>query len=279
MPAGVHDKCPFFGPHENTVLIVQSRIGYFQNLMDFSSLFYGAAACAAAMTGGLLAVRFRKNSGALNAFAAGILISVALFDLLPEALHIALENSLTFHHVMIAAACGFIFLMVLERYISIHHICAPDGTCRNVRHPKGGMYGALEISAHSFIDGLAIGIGFQAGFQVGIVVALAIIAHVFSDGINTVTVMLRCGNSVRSSMKMLLINAAAPLLGAASTLFMSIPERTLVYILPFFAGGFLYLGAGDLLPEAHERNAPLPMILFTLAGFLFIFCLTMILEI
>jgi zinc and cadmium transporter len=247
--------------------------------MDLSSVFFGAVALVSTMTGGLVAIRFRKNSGALNAFAAGVLIAVALFDLLPEALHLAQANGMAFRQVMIAAACGFIFLLILERYISIHHICEPDGTCRNVRHQKGGVYGALEISAHSFIDGLAIGIGFQAGASVGIVVALAIIAHVFSDGINTVTVMLRCGNSLRASLKMLFLNAAAPLLGAASTLLFTIPTRSLVYILPFFAGGFLYLGASDLLPEAHERNAPLPMILFTLAGFLFIFCLTRFLKI
>jgi len=247
--------------------------------MDLSSILFGTIALVSTMTGGLLAVRFRKNSGALNAFAAGVLIAVALFDLLPEALQIAQVNGMTFQHVMIAAACGFIFLLVLERYISIHHICEPDGTCRNVRHQKGGVYGALEISAHSFIDGIAIGIGFQASAGVGIVVALAIIAHVFSDGINTVTVMLRCGNSLRASLKMLSLNAVAPLLGAASTLLIAIPARTLVYILPFFAGGFLYLGASDLLPDAHERNAPLPMILFTLAGFLFIFCLTRFLEV
>lgn len=247
--------------------------------MGLSSVLFGAIAFVSAMTGGLLAVRFRKNSGALNAFSAGVLIAVSLFNLLPEALTMAVENRITFHMVMIAAACGFIFLLILERYISIHHVCEPDGTCRNVRHQKGGVYGALEISAHSFIDGIAIGIGFQAGTQIGLVVALAIIAHVFSDGINTVTVMLRCGNSLRSSLKMLFMNAAAPLLGAASTLLFSIPAKTLVFILPFFAGGFLYLGASDLLPEAHERNAPLPMIIATLSGFLFIFGLNWFLEI
>ncbi|MBN2035801.1 MAG: ZIP family metal transporter [Chitinispirillaceae bacterium] len=247
--------------------------------MEFSSLLFGALAFISAMIGGLIAVRFRKNTGALNAFAAGILIAVALFDLLPEALELAQGHGMTFQHVMIAAALGFIFLLILERYISIHHVCEPDGTSRNVRHQKGGVYGALAISGHSFVDGIAIGVGFQAGAKVGIVVALAIVAHVFSDGINTVTVMVRCGNSLRSSLRMLFLNAAAPLLGAASTLLFTIPARTLVYILPFFAGGFLYLGASDLLPEAHERNAPLPMILCTLAGFLFIFGLTWLLEI
>lgn len=247
--------------------------------MHLSSILFGTIAFVSTMTGGLFAVRFRKNSGALNAFAAGVLIAVPLFDLLPEALKLSQQNGLTFQSVMIAAACGFILLLVLERYISINHICDPDGTCRNVRHPKGGMYGALEISTHSFIDGLAIGIGFQANFHVGIVVALAVIAHDFSDGINTVTVMLRYGNSLRNSLKMLLVDAAAPLCGAASTLLFSLPEKILVFILPFFAGGFLYLGASDLLPEAHERNAPLPMVLCTLAGFLVIFCLTRFLNV
>jgi ZIP family zinc transporter len=121
------------------------------------------------------------------------------------------------------------------------------------------------------MDGFAIGLGFQADVEVGLIVAVAVIAHDFSDGMNTVTIMLHAGNSLRSSLAMLLIDAVAPVLGAISTLFIVAPQWVLAYLLPFFAGGFLYLGASDLLPEAHEHNPPLVSLLSTLAGFLLIF--------
>jgi ZIP family zinc transporter len=63
-------------------------------------------------------------------------------------------------------------------------------------------------------------------------------------------------------------------LGAATTLYIVLPERYLVLLLPFFAGGFLYLGAGDLLPEAHETNPPLVALLSSFAGFAVVFVVT-----
>jgi zinc transporter ZupT len=178
---------------------------------------------------------------------------------------------------MYAAALGFVFLLFLERYISVHRVCE-NNVCRNVRHPKGGMFGAAELCIHSFLDGFAIGLGFHSDFQVGMIVAVAVISHDFSDGINTVSVMLNSGNSIRSSFLLLLTDAFAPLLGAFSTLFVTLPIKYLALMLPFFAGGFLYLGAGDLLPQVHEKNPPLPSFLFSLAGFVLIFTITIILK-
>jgi ZIP family zinc transporter len=78
---------------------------------------------------------------------------------------------------------------------------------------------------------------------------------------------------------MLLLDAVAPVLGAAATLFITLPDRYLAVLLSFFAGGFLYLGASDLLPEAHEKNPPLLSVVLCLAGFLFIFVLTQWLQV
>jgi len=67
-----------------------------------------------------------------------------------------------------------------------------------------------------------------------------------------------------SSLKMLVLDAIAPVLGILSTLVVRIPENYLILFLPFFAGGFLDLGASDLLPQAHEKGDPLVSITFTL---------------
>ena len=237
-------------------------------------VIFGALTFISTLGGGLFAVRYRKRIGMLAAFSAGVLIAVSLFDLLPETFRLAAAAGVPLERVMYVTAVGFIFLLVLERYFSIHRVCQPDGTCTNVHHHKGGFFGAAELSAHSFIDGLAIGIGFQLEFHVGIIVAVAVIAHDFSDGLNTVTVMLKSGNSLRSSFKMLLLDALAPVLGVLSTYVIRIPEDYLLLFLPFFAGGFLYLGSSDLLPQAHESDDPLVSITFTLLGFLLILLIT-----
>jgi ZIP family zinc transporter len=183
----------------------------------------------------LAAARFRTGFATLAAFVSGVLIAVPLFDLLPEALTLGAEAKIPPHHVMYMVALGFLFLLTLSRCIAVHHICE-GGECRNVRHPQAGWFGASELSVHSFMDGFAIGLGFQTNTQAGLLVAAAVIVHDFSDGMNAVTI-----------------------------------------ILPFFAGGFLYLGASDLLSEAHEKNPPLISLLSTLAGFLVIFIIMQVL--
>ncbi len=242
-------------------------------------VMFGAVTFVSTLLGGLFAVRYREKFGILAAFAAGVLMAVALFDLLPETLRLAAEAGVPGERVMYVTAVGFIFLLILDRYFSVHRVCAADGTCTNVHHHRGGFFGAAELSAHSFMDGMAIGIGFQVEFHVGIIVAFAVIAHDFSDGLNTVTVMLKSGNSLKSSIKMLLVDAMTPVLGVLSTLVIRIPETYLILFLPFFAGGFLYLGASDLLPQAHEESEPLVSIAFTLLGFVLIFVITRLLGV
>jgi zinc transporter ZupT len=232
-----------------------------------------AVAFASTLAGGLFVARFRHRFGVITAFAAGVLIAVPLFDLLPECAKLAMVIRMPFHDLMYAVAVGFIFLLVLERYFSVHRVCEA-GTCRNLRHPKGGLFGASEISAHSFMDGFAIGVGYHISAEVGVIIAAAVILHDFSDGVNTVTVMLNAGNSLKNSLRMLYVDALTPVLGAMASLVVKIPEHSLILLLSFFAGGFLYLGASDLLPEAHEKNPPLQAVMASVAGFLFIFILT-----
>jgi zinc transporter ZupT len=135
---------------------------------------------------------------------------------------------------------------------------------------------AVGFCIHSFLDGVAIGVGFQASPALGVLIALAVIAHDFSDGLNTVTVMLAHGNPVRRSVALLALDMVTPLLGATSTLFFHAPESVLAWILAFFAGSFLYIGASDLLPEAREHESP-AVAFTTVFGMAAIFGITRIL--
>ncbi len=246
--------------------------------MSYLPIVFGAITFISTLSGGLVAARLRGRFGVVAAFASGVLIAVPLFDLLPESLKLASTVNVAPTDIMYAVAAGFVFLYILERYFSVHHVCEAN-VCQNVRHPKGGVFGATELSAHSFIDGFAIGLGFHLDVHVGIIVGVAVISHDFSDGINTFTVMLNAGNSVRASLGMLLLDATTPILGALSTLFFTVPESYLVLILPFFSGSFLYLGASELLPEAHEKNPPLVSLISTLSGFLLILIVTRFLNV
>ena len=90
----------------------------------------------------------------------------------------------------------------------------------------------------------------------GLLIALGVIAHDLSDGLNTVTVILAHGNSVGRARLWLILDMIAPVLGACATLLVPL-SGVLPWMLAFFAGSFLYIGASDLLPEAKEHDSPL----------------------
>ena len=102
--------------------------------MNRFAIIFGALTFVSTLAGGLFAVRYRKRSGILAAFAAGVLIAVSLFDLFPEAFRLAATAGVPLERVMYVTAVGFIFLLILERYFSVHRVCLPDGTCTNVHH-------------------------------------------------------------------------------------------------------------------------------------------------
>lgn len=241
--------------------------------MNTYPIFLSIITFLSTLSGGLFAVKYRKKMGVLIAFVAGVLIAVALIGLLPEVIGIAEEFHIPVYNVMSATVLGFVFLWFMDRYYSVRRVCE-DNVCRYIHNPKGGFFGALELSADSFIDGVTIGVCFQFSFSIGMIFAIAIIADDFSDGINTVTVMLNSGNSLMSSIRMLLIDAIAPVLGVISTFFIVIPKQYIVFIVPFFAGGILYMGASDLLPKSYEENPLSVSLLYGLLGIILVFILT-----
>jgi len=99
------------------------------------------------------------------------------------------------------------------------------------------------------LEGLAIGVGFQFQFALGLEVAVAVISHDFCDGLSTLALMLNSGNSLKSSIRLLFVDAIVPVLGVATSLFLGVQNYFLVFALSFLAGSFIYMGAGNLLPD------------------------------
>lgn len=203
---------------------------------------------------------------------AGVLIGVVFFDLMPEIFALSKTNNLDVTQPLIFLVVAFLLIHILEKFAIIHASHEEEYAVH--RHPTIGIINASGLSFHSFLDGVGIGLGFQVSPHVGFIVALAVIAHDFSDGLNTVTLMLSHKNSDQKAQILLLVDAVAPILGVASTLLFKIPNNILVLYLGFFAGFLLYIGASDLLPEAHSKHSSFKMILLTIAGTLFIFLVT-----
>jgi len=228
------------------------------------------AAFVSTLLGGLSALRFKDRLHLILGFSAGAVVAVAFFDLLPEALQLGAKyySSATITAVM---ALGFLVYLVLDRLIFLHaHVHEEGHECElppaETRHIRRGILGASSLSFHSFLDGVAIGLAFQVSAAIGAVVAVAVLAHDFSDGINTVNLILKNKGEGAHAMRWLVVDAAAPVIGAASTLFFTLPENALSIILAVFAGFFLYIGATDLIPESHHAHPKFLTTAMTLLG-------------
>lgn len=197
--------------------------------------------------GGSFALKFKDKLHLILGFSAGAVLAVAFFDLLPEALELG-GGTYSIPLLTSIVALGFVFYMVLDRAITLHSDQEGGG------HVHRGKLGAASLSFHSFLDGLAIGIAFQVSSSVGMIVAIAVLVHDFSDGINTVNFILKGHGTKQSAIRWLLVDAAAPVIGMASTLFFTLSESTLGIILALFCGFFTYIGASDLLPESHHAH-------------------------
>lgn len=222
--------------------------------------------------GGLFALKFRNRLHFILSFTAGVLLGVVSFDILPEIFSIAHESALDPIGPMIALVAGFLIFHGLEKFVLIHH--AHEGSYSAHHHPQVGILSSLALVGHSFMDGVAIGIAFQVSAAAGVIVAIAVIAHDFCDGLNTISLMLVHNNTPRRSLAMLVLDSVAPVIGAASTLAFRLPTDILALYLGFFAGFLLYIGASDILPEAHSQGRPadaLGLIGLTCLGAGFIF--------
>lgn len=244
--------------------------------MKWLSLGFGFLTLVSIVVGGLVTKKFRDRLGILAGFSAGTLIGVSFFDLIPAGIEIHRIEGM--EKVFIPVVIGFVFLYVIERYINIHYHCE-ENVCKNIRHKHSGWIGSTEIVVHSIVDGMAIGLSFQQSLHTGLLVSVAVICHSFSHGINIMTAMLSAGNSLKHSLQMLAMDAVAPFIGVCLSLILTIPESVLGYVLPFFAGSFIYLGASELLPRAHEETPPGIAVLSVLAGLIVLFLLTRIVSV
>jgi ZIP family zinc transporter len=229
------------------------------------------------LAGGIAALRLRHRLHAFMALAAGVVVATAVADLLPEAFElVGLEHAL---EVGVAAIVGFIGFSFVEAFLhqsSFEHTPGeehadddahphdPDHEHVPARatmrapgpNPILALLPPVSLILHSTLDGFAIGLAFQAGGSIGLIVLFAVLAHDFADGMNVVALALDAARGERTAAALLVLDAIAPLAGAGLSVLVTIPPFVLGLLLASIAGVFVAVGAGHLLPEAqhHDRT-------------------------
>ncbi|MGN6606429.1 MAG: ZIP family metal transporter [Jatrophihabitans sp.] len=228
------------------------------------------------MTGGVVAMRARDKLHLILGLAAGVLLGVAAFDLLPEALDTSKHVVFGVPAAMLMVIAGFFTIHIVERSLAIHrgheqefgghHHGREHAAVANKDLPEVGLLAGSGLVLHSTLDGVGIGVAFQANNAIGIAVAIAVIAHDFADGFNTFTITSLYGNARKRAMTLLGLDALAPVVGAAIGMAVPVPEGAIGLYLGYFAGLLLYLATSDILPEAHARHPSRLTLVCTVAG-------------
>jgi len=236
-----------------------------------------ATAVLSALSGGVMALRLVRQVGYVIAVGAGIRIGAAFFDLLPESVELMAGAT---DLAMLFAAVGFLAFYVIEKVTLLHvgHETATELDHEDTAHRHVGLIGAGAMSVHSLLDGVAMAAAFQASPELGLVVSLVVVIHRFSDGIGIVSLLLASRVPQSSAMRWVFVVSLAPVLGAAATAVIPIPDPILGALLATFAGFFLYVGAAELLPEAHRNEGSRWVIVATLIGVAAILAMTWGLE-
>lgn len=230
------------------------------------------AASLAAFAGGYTAIRSRGWLNYALALTAGLVLGLVTFDLLPEIFDIAQSVKLDSVWPMMAMTAGFLLFHLFEKFLPLHE--SSEEQYGPHRHPALGIARAAALSGHSFLDGLSIGVGFQASTSVGAAVAIAVIGHRFADGFDTTAFMLFHKNKLAHIKKWLSVVILMPILGGLASLAFYLSEKTLAVYLGFFAGFILYIAASNLLPQAHSKESSRLTIILTVLGTLLMLLVT-----
>ncbi|MFF4830951.1 ZIP family metal transporter [Streptomyces sp. NPDC001315] len=233
------------------------------------AVFVALGAFLMTLAGGWTAQRVTDRRHLVLGLAGGLMLGVVGLDLLPEALEAAGTEIYGVPAALLLFVAGFLLAHLVERLLAARQ-AAHGAEETDGRAPEVGLTAAAAMVGHSALDGVAIGAAFQVGGGMGTAVALAVIAHDFADGFNTYTLTSLYGNARRKALIMLFADAAAPVVGAASTLFFTIPKQLLGGYLGLFGGVLLYLAAAEILPEAHHEHPARSTLLCTIAGAAFI---------
>jgi ZIP family zinc transporter len=231
-------------------------------------LLLTSLAMCSTLVGGYVAIKAHRRIHLLMGLGAGVLLGAVFFDLLPESLSVAREQGWNIRIILGIVVAGFLLFYLTERLLVLH--ACPEDDCTNQAHQHIGRLSAVGLIVHSTLDGAAIGAASLVSWQTGLLVALAVIAHDSSDGLNTILLVTHGERARRIDVLFLALDAVAPVIGGLLALIVLPPAGALAVFLGFASGFFLYTATSDLLPEAHRRSPSIAVALATVVGIVLI---------
>jgi len=189
--------------------------------------------------------RVKKILLVLVGFAAGTLIGGAFLHLLPESIEKSEETSNIFLSVII----GFVVFFLLEKLLWRH---CHEKTCPIRTFAYLNLFGD---SVHNFIDGLVMAASFVVSIPLGMTTTLAIAAHEIPQELGDFGVLVFGGLKPRKALMLNFITALTAVVGGITGYYLyPYIGSGMIFLLPFAAGGFLYIAASDLVPELHKET-------------------------
>ena len=182
----------------------------------------------------------------LVSFATGALFGDVFIHLLPE---IAEESGFTLV-TSFSILAGLLVFFIIEKFVQGVH-------CHDPHHHHSHPLATTNLvgdGLHNFIDGMLIAGSYLASFELGIATTIAVILHEIPQEIGDFAILLHAGFSRAKALLFNFFSAITAILGALLVLSIDGGSQILMFLIPFTAGGFLYIAGADLLPELHKQR-------------------------
>jgi ZIP family zinc transporter len=226
-----------------------------------------ATTVLATFSGGMLALRAKDRFHLVLGLSAGLLLGLVGFDLLPEIFEMNTNNLIGVRTTSVALIAGFLSLHFIEQFAGSHEPAESDYGHEHTHAVEiAGTVGAIAMAGHIFLDGVALALAFKVSNALGYAVFIAMIVHAFSDGLNTVALLIKTGQWRSRGKYLLAVDAVARVGGAAIGSALTISDSNLAIYLALFSGIVIYLATSHILPEAHSKHPSKVTMLATLAG-------------
>jgi len=219
------------------------------------AIVFAAITVLATTFGGFIALKSSDRFHLILGLSAGLLLGLVGFDLLPEVFRLNKSLWLGVPAVSVAILIGFLSLHIIEGAFGSHEPAESDYGHDHEHHNIAGAVGAVAMGGHVFLDGVGLGVAFHVSNALGFAVFLAVLVHAFSDGLNTVSLMVKSGHWTSRSYALLGVDAVARIGGATFGTYLALSQSLMSIYLALFSGFVIYLATSHILPEAHSRHS------------------------
>lgn len=194
----------------------------------------------------------------LVSLSAGVLLSTALLNVLPEAFESKTASPQALFATLLGGLMFFFLLEKAELYRHTHH---HEGDGHHHHHHfdqqqagRGGWSVLMGDSIHNFCDGIIIAAAFLTDTRLGIVTSLAIIAHEIPQEVGDYIVLLNAGLSRSKALLYNAISGLSAVAGGVIGYFVVGPwEQLFPYLLVVASSSFIYVAVADLIPQLQHR--------------------------